>query len=110
MEQTSGRPTAITVVCVLCFIGAALVIPAIFSEPVRSIGSWYPPYLAGSAIVGLTCMIGLWHMRKWAVFAYTIFVVINQIVLVNMDIWNPFALLIPAIVIAIGFTYLTRMH
>lgn len=106
---TSERPVAITIICILGFIGAALSIPAIFMGATSSIGAWYPPYLAFSAVVGLVCMIGLWKMMKWSVFAYTAFVVLNQIVLMAMGVWNIFALLIPAIVIAIGFTYLSKM-
>jgi hypothetical protein len=107
--QTTQRPAAITVICILGFIGAALSIPLIFSSTAAGIGSWYPPYLGLSAAVGLICMIGLWKMKKWAVFVYTALVVINQVVLFSMGIWNPFALLLPAIVVAIAFTYLSRM-
>lgn len=105
----SERPVAITVICVLGFIGAGLTIPLIFSAAAGSIGAWYPPYLALSAVIGLVCMIGLWKMMKWSVFAYTAFVVLNQIVLMAMGVWTFFALLIPAIIIAIGFTYLSKM-
>ena len=105
----SERPIAITIICVLGFIGAALTIPVIFTAAAGNIGAWYPPYLALSAVVGLVCMIGLWKMMKWSVFVYTAFVVLNQIVLMAMGVWSIFALLIPAIVIAIGFTYLSRM-
>jgi hypothetical protein len=105
----SERPVAITIICVLGFIGAALSILVIFSEAARAIGAWYPPYLAFSAVVGFVCMIGLWKMMKWAVFAYTAFVILNQVVLFSMGAWNIFALVIPAIVIAIGFAYLSKM-
>jgi hypothetical protein len=105
----SERPVAITIICVLGFIGAALSIPLIFSDIARGIGAWYPPCLAFSAVVGFVCMIGIWKMIKWAVFAYTAFVVLNQVVLFSMGVWNIFALLLPAIVIAIGFTYLSKM-
>ena len=106
---TAQRPVAITVICILGFIGAALTIPLIFSSTVQSIGSWYPPYLGASAVVGLICMVGLWKMKKWAVFLYTLLVVINQVVLFTMGVWNPFALLIPVIIIAIGFANLSKM-
>ena len=106
---TPTRPTAITVICILGFIGAALTIPLIFSGAVQSIGSWYPPYLGASAVVGLICLVCLWKMKKWAVFLYTLLVVINQVVLFTMGVWNPFALLIPAIVIAIAFANLSKM-
>jgi hypothetical protein len=106
---TPTRPTVITVICILGFIGAALTIPLIFSNTAQSIGSWYPPYLGASAVVGLICMVGLWKMKKWAVFLYTLLMVVNQVVLFSMGVWNPFALLIPVIIIAIGFANLSKM-
>jgi hypothetical protein len=111
MNDTSAseRPIAITIICVLGFIGAALTIPLIFSDIAKAVGAWYPPYLALSAVVGFVCMIGLWKMLKWSVFVYTAFVILNQVVMMAMGVWNVFGLLIPAIVIAIGFTYLSRM-
>lgn len=75
----SERPIAITIICVLGFIGAALTIPLIFSSAAGAIGAWYPPYLALSAVVGLVCMIGLWKMMKWSVFVYTAFVVLIRL-------------------------------
>lgn len=103
------RPTSITVICVLGFIGAALIIPVIFSGVAKQIGSWYPSYLALTSIVGLVCMIGLWQMKKWAAYTYTGFMVINQIVLWTMGIWNVMALIIPGIVVAITLANLKKM-
>lgn len=110
LETNSTRPTAITVVCVLGFIGALLTIPAILLSLKLPVAIWYPPFLALSAIIGLVCMFGLWQMKRWAVFAYTAFVILNQIVLMTTGDWNIFALIIPGIVIAIGFKYLPRMR
>ncbi|MFI8605976.1 hypothetical protein ACIGCP_16035 [Cellulophaga baltica] len=103
------RPSAITVICILGFIGAAFTIPLVFSDIARQIGSWYPPYLGLSAILGFTCMIGLWQMKKWAAYTYTAFVVLNQIILLVMGVWNIMALIIPAIVVAIALTHLKKM-
>ena len=108
--QTTKRPVAITVICILGFIGAALSIPLVFSDLASSVGSWYPPYLGFTALAGLFCMLGLWHMRKWAVFAYTALVLLNQVVLISMGVWNVFAILIPGIVIGIAFANLSKMR
>ena len=49
-------------------------------------------------------------MRKWAVYLYTALMVLNQIVLFSMGVWNVLALAIPLVVIIIGFVYLSRMR
>ena len=105
-----GRPVPITVICVLSAIGAVLVIPMIFSEAARMIGAWYPPYLALSAVVGAACTVGFWLMRRWALHLYTAMLVINQVVLLMMGVWTIMALILPAIVVGIGFAYYSRMR
>lgn len=107
--EEKNRPTAITVICVIGFIGAAFTIPLIFSDIAGHIGSWYPPYLGLSAIIGFVCMVGLWQMKKWAAYTYTGFVGLNQIVLLIMGVWNIMALIIPAIVVGIALSHLNKM-
>ena len=112
MEQTetrNQRPTAITVICVIGFIGAAVCIPLIFSEAAADIGDWYPPYLAFSSIIGFACMVGFWQMKKWATYTYAALVGINQVVLLAMDVWSVMALVVPAIVVFFTFKYLKEM-
>ena len=103
------RPTAITVICVLGFLGAALTVPMLFSSVAAQIGAWYPPYLGLTAVIGLACMIGLWMMKKWAAYTYTAFVVINQVVLLSQGKWNIMAIAIPAIVVAIALVNVNKM-
>ena len=105
----SKRPSSITFICVLGFIGAILTVQLVFSSAARQIGSWYPPYLAFSALIGLVCMIGLWLMKKWSVYAYAGLALLNQVVLLVMGRWNIMALLIPAIVIIVGYKHLSKM-
>ncbi|PXX42043.1 hypothetical protein [Undibacterium pigrum] len=103
------RPTSITVICVIGFLGALIAVPLIFSPIVQQIGPWYPPYLGFSSFVGLVCMIGLWMMKKWAAYTYTGFVAINQVVLLAMGMWNVIALIIPAIVIFFALKHVSKM-
>ncbi|HEX4641318.1 MAG TPA: hypothetical protein VH252_08025 [Chthoniobacterales bacterium] len=107
--QVTQRPVAITVICILGFIGAALSIPVIFSSTASRVASWYPPVLGLSAAVGLICMIGLWKMKKWAVFLYTAMFVVIQVVLVSTHLWTPASSVLPFIIVAIGFAYLSKM-
>lgn len=103
------RPTAITVICILGFIGAAITIPVIFSDLARQVRSWYPLYLGLASLIGFVCMVGLWKMKKWAAYTYAGFIIVNQIVLWTMGIWTVMSLIIPGIVVAIALTNLKKM-
>jgi hypothetical protein len=107
-EETK-RPTSITVICIIGFIGALLTVPLIFSPLAQQVGAWYPPYLGFSAVVGLACMIGLWMMKKWSAYTYTGLVALNQVVMLAMGVWNIFALLIPAVVIFFALKNVPKM-
>jgi len=104
------RPIAITIICIIGFIGAALTLPLFFLDVMSTLPPWYPAFLGLGAVVGLACMIGLWMMQKWAVYTYTAFAVINQVILIATGLWNPIALIIPAIVVVVMFVYLSRMR
>ena len=108
-QASSQRPTAITVICILGFIGAAFTVPLLFLPTTWKIAPWYAPYLAVSALIGLCCMLGMWKLKRWAVIAYTVFAGINQIVLIASGLWNPLALGVPAAVAVIGFYYWKRL-
>lgn len=107
---TASRPTSITVICIIGLIGGLFTIPLIFTNIARNIGAWYPPYLAFTAAAGFVCMVGLWKMKRWAVFTYTGLVALNQVVMLAMGIWNVFALLIPGIIIVMVFRQLSKMR
>ena len=107
--EKAKRPIAITIICVVGFIGAVISVPLIFSSVAQSIGAWYPPYLAFCSVVGLACMVGLWMMKRWAVFLYTGLLVVNQVVLLAMGVWNPLALVLPLIVVVVAFMNLSKM-
>ena len=71
----------------------------VFSASAQEGGPWYPPYLGLSAVGGLVSMVGLWMMKRWAVYAYIGFVALNQVVLLGRGVWHVVALVIPAVVI-----------
>lgn len=107
--EKAKRPTSITVICVIGFLGALVAVSSIFSPASQQIGSWYAPYLGFSTVVGFVCMVGLWRMKKWAAYAYTGFAAFNQMVLLAMGLWNVFALLIPAVFIFFALRQVPKM-
>ncbi|TRX47049.1 hypothetical protein FNH22_30605 [Fulvivirga sp. M361] len=100
------RPIAITIICILGFIGVGLSIPMIFSEIAKQIGSWFGPYAGFVTIANLICMIGLWRTKKWGLYAYSVLVSINQIVLITKGQWNILILFVHVIIILIASYHL----
>jgi len=104
------RPGIITAICIVGFIGVLYSLAMLESGEIpKTIGSWYPPFFAFSAVAGLVCMIGLWIMKKWSVIAYTCLFVLGQIILLANNVWTPLSFLIPLIVIGIGFSQFSKM-
>ena len=109
MIEKARRPTSLTVICVIGFIGSLFSLPLVFTSPAQQIGTWYPPFLAFASLTGLVCMVGLWMMKKWAAYAYIGLVAVNQLVLYAMGLWSILALLIPAIVVCVALKNFSKM-
>jgi hypothetical protein len=103
------RPTVITVICVLMALGAVATVPMVMMAASQLPG-WYTPFVLASAAVGLVCMVGLWTMRKWAVYLYTAMTVVGQVVLFATGLWVAQSIVVPAIVIAVMFSQLGKMR
>ena len=90
--------------------GLGIALPLFITGSARAVGEWYPPFLVVSCVIGLVCLVGLWKMRRWAVYTYALFVAANQIVLWTMGAWKISALLGPTIFIAILFSQISKMR
>lgn len=113
VPNKTKRPSSITLICVLGLIVTleifwAVLYPSI-SSTLQRLGLGFTLYLAFSAVTLLACMIGLWFMKKWAIYIYTGFVFISQVALFAMRRWNLGALLLPAIILYIGYKHLSEM-
>ncbi|MHB8872118.1 MAG: hypothetical protein ACYC8T_00380 [Myxococcaceae bacterium] len=105
------RPTSITVICILGFIGAGLgllALPLILSAA-SQFPVWYMPYLLLSMVIGATLLVGLWKMKRWGAIGYTGFTIFNQLVLLVGGLWSVMSLIIPAIVVGIALSNLKDM-
>lgn len=110
IDATAKRPIAVTVICVINWIGAAFTVPLVFSDAAGAIGPWYPPFLAASALIGAVCTFGLWMMRKWGAYGYFALTAVSQVILAMSGLWSLPALVLPAIVIVVMLLYLSRMR
>lgn len=90
-------------------IGVLFSIPAAFSVIARAVGAWYPPFLMFTTVVGMVVIYGLWTMKKWGVQLYVGMTLLSQCVLFMMGQWSIFALIFPAIFVAIVASQYNKM-
>ncbi|WP_448520089.1 hypothetical protein [Rhodoflexus sp.] len=94
MEQnhTIERPVIITFICLVGFMSSLFLFYFWYSTILRPYApgyeGWYRPYIFFSAIIGLIMMIGIWHMKKWAVYLYILITAIDIFILVYLRTWS----------------------
>ena len=108
-SKEKNRPVAIAIICIVGAIGSILGLMMTFSAATSLVGTWYPPYLGFSAILGLICMGGLWTMQRWSVYSYLGLFIINQVVFLLLGKWNLMSFVIPVIVLIVAIPHLKRM-
>jgi len=107
----SRRPIILTIVCIFGIIGAIANLWRVAFDGPSVFGPWLLVTLAISAIFTLVSMVGVWMMRRWAVYTYVVLCIVGQIawqVIVGIVIWK--AVLLRCLVIALLFVYFKRMR
>jgi len=103
------RPSLITLVSVFGIYTGLLSFYFIFRDGIQELALGNTLIFALGGIVFLVCGVGFWLMKKWAVYTYAVFAVINQVALLVMERWNIFSLLISAIIVYVGYKHLAKM-
>ena len=103
------RPSSITLISVLVTYGGIFLVYSVFSSGLQGPGLVNKLLFILGGVFFVVCGIGFWLMRKWAVYAYAVFAVIAQVIFLLIGDWNIIRLLIPAIVIYVGYKHLSKM-
>ncbi|WP_017730756.1 hypothetical protein [Nafulsella turpanensis] len=111
LPKNVERPLPITIICILGLIGAVVSLPGILSgsPQIKELGEWFHYHLAISTIFGFCCFLGLWSMKRWALYLYSGILLINQIILLIVGLWNPSSLILPLLVVIFGVAYFHKM-
>src|SRR5450759_2721818 len=98
----SKRPLAITLLCILIVAGTMGVLVQDLPRG-HLVAPWVPFYLAFSAVVTLGCMVGMWQMKKWSVYAYACWVTLGTVVgTALLGVFNLTALIVRVVVAAVS--------
>jgi hypothetical protein len=108
------RPSSITIISVFEVYGGFLLFWFIFSQGIQSFVQEHG--VSGTIFYGLSGLIlfisgiGFWLMKKWAVYILIGLALITQVYLIAVGRWNVFSLLIPAVLIFVGYKHLSKMN
>jgi hypothetical protein len=78
------------------------------ADPSLQIPTWYWGFVVGQFALVVAAIIGLWNMRKWGAYIYTVNFVIN-LGLLLFD-FSPFALVIPMILMFFIYRKFSEMR
>jgi hypothetical protein len=109
ISERPKRPISITIISILFLIAGAIVLFWDFSLRAQGISSWDMVYTELSAVIQIVCMVGLWMMKKWAVYIYIGIAVLNQIVSLTTGTWNLSSLIPPAIILFFSLKNISKM-
>jgi hypothetical protein len=108
------RPSSITLISIFEIYGGVLLFYFIFSPGIQSFvqerGVGETIFYGFSGLVLIISGIGFWLMRKWAVYTLIGLTLISQAYLLAVGRWNIFSLLIPAVLIFVGYKHLSKMN
>lgn len=109
---TKLRPTAITVICILGFIGIPLNIIILFViyDELIAISSTYPIIYPLLMLIGTIGMIGLWKMKKWGYYCYLLMHILSIIYTISINYFDVFSFIITVIIIVTISLYYNKMN
>jgi len=110
MSNLTEKPLAIVAVCTIGLINAIQMLQLVFSPIAKQLHGMYSAYFMAAIIASLTCLAGLWFMRRWAAISYALILGINQLVLANMKLWEVSAMMMPLIIVVLLAKYYSEMN
>jgi uncharacterized membrane protein (DUF2068 family) len=102
------RPTLITLLSVWMLFSALMTVWFIFKGYGASSPVNLPLFVVG-CIVFLVCGVGFWRMKKWALYIFAVYALLDQVALLLLGRWSIFSLLLFAVLIYIGYRYRSEM-
>lgn len=107
--KTIKRPTIVSVVCIISFIFAVLGFPTIFSPFIKKQGDFFPAITGILISLEFISIVGVWYMKKWGVNFYMVTSMLNQSLLLYIDNWSTYKIILPLLFIGVTLYFYKRM-
>ena len=96
------RPTILTVICIIAFAYAVLGFPTIFSPFIKKQGDFFPAFTGILISFEFISIVGVWYMKKWGVRIYFLTALLNQSLLIYIDNWAVYKMVLPIVFIGLA--------
>ncbi len=103
------RPTILTVICIISFAYAVLGFPTIFSPFIKKQGDFFPAFTGILIALEFISVVGVWYMKKWGVRIYLFTALLNQSLLIYIDNWAVFKIVLPIVFIGVAAFFYKKM-
>jgi hypothetical protein len=103
------RPTILSVVCIISFAYAVLGFPTIFSPFIKKQGDFFPAFTGILISLEFIAVVGVWYMKKWGVQMYLITAILNQSLLIYIDNWLAYKVILPIVFICLSSYFYKKM-
>lgn len=107
--RVTQRPTILTVICVISFAAAVLGFPTIFSPFIKKQGDFFPAFTGILISLEFIAVVGVWYMKKWGVRVYILTSMLNQSLMIYIDNWASYKLILPILFIGVGAFFYKKM-
>jgi len=101
------RPFAVTIICLIGFL--ELLISIIYNQIFIVKDYYSTSYVSFILLLTMVCIIGLWNMKKLALYIYTGMFLINQFIMIYLGHWTLNSIVLPSFFIGIALFYLNKM-
>lgn len=108
-ETTKKRPTDITIICIFMLIASIAFIVFMLSPYAKEIPVEERVIRLFCIPIILTCIVGLWKMKKWATYTYTGLFVMGQIILIVSGEWEARSFIIPGTFVFFALKHISKM-
>lgn len=112
-RRAKRRPPAITIVCCVGFVTAALGTLNLMAAGLAEGWSWFRTYYTLFVAGNLAGYVGLWRMKRWGLVVYAANAAVGLVIFwlfLDLQLRGMVtATLIPAVIVAVGLFHFSKM-
>ena len=109
MLNSFSRPGPIVAICFIWVLLSLQDMYLLSKQDLSLLSDRQIIQIVGMMGAGLAAIVGMWMMKKWGVYLFTVLFIANQVILVSQNAWQLGTTFIPLLIIIVGAVHLKKM-